>query len=159
VKRLLLLATLVAAFPSAGGHAADTSLPLLPPAARAGQTVFYGHVRSLTPRGGRFEMRFDPAWWLTGVAAERAAVQDKAIRPGEAVPNDYYIVEAGHRLLTCPVPASATVTVLNRRALPQSMPTTVAKLAQLVRSGTSNGFWIRLDKRGSVISLDQQYQP
>jgi hypothetical protein len=159
VKHLLLLAPLVIAFPSAAGHATNSSLPLLPPATRAGQTVFYGHIHSLKREGGLFEMRFDPAWWLTGVAAQRAAAQDNSIRPGERVPNDYYVVEAGHRLLTVPVPASAAVTVLNQRALPQSMPTTVAKLAQRVQSGTSFGFWARLDKRGSVISLDQQYQP
>ena len=36
----------------------------------------------------------------------------KAIRPGEAVPNDYYEVNQGHRLFTYRVPARAHVTVL-----------------------------------------------
>jgi hypothetical protein len=39
---------------------------LLPPAAPAGQMVFYGHVKSLTPSGGRYLLRFDPAWRLGG---------------------------------------------------------------------------------------------
>ena len=55
----------------------------LPPAAPAGQMVLYGHIKSLARKSGRFEMRFDPAWWLTGVAAEGAAVEDKAISPGD----------------------------------------------------------------------------
>ena len=43
----------------------------------------YGHVKSLTRKGTRYEMRFDPAWVLNGVAAEHAAVEDGAIAQGE----------------------------------------------------------------------------
>src|SRR3954469_15931161 len=76
--------------------------------------VQYAHVKSLRRTGGRFVMRVDPALWLTGVTAYHAAVEDKAVQPGEAVPNDYYIREEGHRLLTYRVPANARVTVLTR---------------------------------------------
>jgi hypothetical protein len=133
----------------------------LPPAARVGETVLYGHIRSLTRKGKRFELRFDPAWWLGGVPAERAAVQDKVIRPGEPVPNDYYIVDESHRLLTYVVPATAHVTVLDIRHLPNSVSVSVDRLARLVRAGTRFGFWIRVGKRypSPVLSLDQQYQP
>src|SRR5512133_937903 len=88
----------------------------LPPAAPAGQMVLYGHIKSLAHKSGRFEMRFDPAWWLTGVAAESAAVEDGAISPGDSVPNDYYIVDEAHRLLTYVVAAKAPVTIITAGA-------------------------------------------
>jgi hypothetical protein len=133
----------------------------LPPAAPAGQMVLYGHIKSLAQKSGRFEMRFDPAWWLTGVAAERAAVEDKAISPGDSVPNDYYIVDEGHRLLTYVVAAKAPVTVVTSGAAHTRI--TVSKLAQLLsgKNPSGFGFWIRVGDKypNPVLSLDQQYQP
>jgi hypothetical protein len=129
------------------------------------EIVLYGHVKSLTRKGPRFELRFDPALWLQGVTAQRAAVEDKAIRPGEPVPNDYYIVDESHRLLTYWVPASARVAVLTRAIRPAAI--TVSELAQIVKGknpkhrplfGPKLGFWIRV-ATDTVRSLDQQYQP
>ena len=140
---------------------------LLPPAAPAGQTVQWGHIKSLTRKGSRYELRFDPAWWLSGVTAQRAAVADGAIRPGEAVPNDYYVVDESHRWLTYYVPLAtrATVLVLGPCAVSIGMP----ELAQIVKGrnprhrklydrGNNLGYWIRT-RIDSVRSLDQQYQP
>jgi hypothetical protein len=42
----------------------------LPRAAAAGQMVLYGHIKSVARKSGRFEMRFDPASWLTGCGGE-----------------------------------------------------------------------------------------
>ena len=157
------------AAPTSSPVAREAGQPRLPPAASAGEIVLYGHVKSLTRHGSRFEMRFDPAWWLSGVTAERAAVADKAIRPGEAVPNDYYIVEEGHRLLTYLVPQTAHVTVLTRhggRLIPATA-ITVSELAQIVKGRNPKhrqlmepkaGFWMRV-AMDTVRSLDQQYQP
>ena len=39
---------------------------LLPPAAPAGQMTLYGHVKALTRKGGRYVLRFDPAWFTSG---------------------------------------------------------------------------------------------
>jgi hypothetical protein len=157
----VLVAANVSATPTATSVRRASQPVQLPPAAHAGETVLYGHIRSLRRTGERFEMRFDPAWWLSGVPAERAAVQDKVIRPGEPVPNDYYIVDDDHRLLTYVVPTTARVTVLDRRGLPNSIAVRVDRLARLVRGGTRFGFWIRVGKRypSPVLSLDQQYQP
>jgi hypothetical protein len=154
-----------------------TSRPSVAPAsssavAKQREVVQYGHIKSLARKGRRFELRFDPAWWLTGLTAERAAVEDKAIRPGEAVPNDYYIVDETHRLLTYVVPATAHVTVLTRRGA-GPIPATaisVSELAQIVKGKNPRhrrltepkaGFWIRIGNKypGPVLSLDQQYQP
>jgi hypothetical protein len=150
---------------------APTSLSVqLPPAAPAGQMVVYGHVKSLARKSGRFEMRIDPAWWLTGVAAERAAVEDGAISPGQGVPNDYYIVDEGHRLLTYVVAANAPVTIVTSGAAHTRI--TVSELAQLFSGKNPRhralmgpvrgfGFWIRVGDKypNPVLALDQQYQP
>jgi hypothetical protein len=142
----------------------------LPPVAPAGQMVLYGHIKSLARKSGRFEMRFDPAWWLTGVAAEGAAVEDGATSPGQGVPNDYYIVDEGHRLLTYVVAANAPVTIVTAGAGHARI--SVSELAQLLGGNNPRhrslmgpvrgfGFWIRVGDRypNPVLSLDQQYQP
>jgi hypothetical protein len=133
------------------------------------ELAHYGHISTLARKGGRFELRFDPAWWLGGVTASRAAVEDGAIQPGEPVPNDYYIREAGHRLLTFVVPATARVTVLTNAGQIRSTRVPVAELAQIVKGknpksrplydrGNSLGYWIRV-ATDTVRALDQQYQP
>ena len=130
------------------------------------ELVHYGHVRSLVRRGSRYELRFDPAWWLGGVTAKRAAREDTG--SGD-VPNDYYLVEEGHRSLTYLVPATARATVLvnaGARGI-RSVRVGVAELAEIVRGGNPRGrplygarlgFWIRV-ATDTVRSLDQQYQP
>jgi hypothetical protein len=114
-------------------------------------------------------LRVDPALWLSGVTAYHAAVEDKAIAPGEPVSNDYYIRDSDHRLLTYRVPSNARVTVLTRAGT-GPIPTTaisVAEFAQIVQGKNPKhrrllepkaGFWLRvaIDR---VFSLDQQYQP
>jgi len=132
------------------------------------ELVLYGHVKSLAPKGRRFELRFDPAWWLGGVTANRAAVEDKVIAPGDVVPNDYYIREEGHRALTYLVPAATHVSVLTSSDQGiRSTAISVAELAQIVKGknpkhrrlfAANLGFWIRV-ATDTVRSLDQQYQP
>jgi hypothetical protein len=48
------------------------------PQAREGtqEPVFYAHVASLKAAGDGFELELDPAWWLTGVTAMRAKLED-----------------------------------------------------------------------------------
>ena len=160
----------VLAAPAAPSARRGVALLRLPPAAPAGQTVLWGHIKSLGRKGGRFEMRFDPAWLLKGVTAERAAVEDGVLRPGEPVPNDYYIVEEGHRLLTYVVAANAHVTILGRGL--QTIEITVSELSQIVKGKNPKnrqlfdrarglGYWIRVGNKypNAVRSLDQQYQP
>jgi len=131
------------------------------------QLVFYGHVKSLQHEASGFELRVDPALWLGGLTANRAAVEDKAISPGDPVPNDYYIRDEGHRLLTYRVPADAHVTVLTYKGGIRGTPISVAELADLVAGRNPRhlrlfepkaGFWIRV-ATDTVRSLDQQYQP
>ena len=133
------------------------------------ETVQFGHIESLTRKGDHFELRFDPAWFLSGETANIAAAEDGAVEAGQPVPNDNYVVEEGHRLLTYLVPDDAKVTVLTKDGDPAQLgatPITVSELAQIVQ-GNSNlelfepletGVWIRVNV-DAVRTIDQQYQP
>jgi hypothetical protein len=142
-----------------------------PPAVAAqpcGDRIF-GHIRSLAHKGSRYELRFDPALWLSGETANTAAAEDGSIAPGEPVPNDYYIVDESRRALTYFVSPAASVTVLtNNAAGIHSTPITVSELAEIVRTGKSSrrrlfeplesGVWIRT-RIDTACALDQQYRP
>jgi hypothetical protein len=157
----------LSAAPATSSASREPGLLRLPPATPAGETTMWGHIKSLTHRGRRFEMRFDPAWLLHGSTASRAALEDTG---SSDVPNDYYIVEEGHRSLTYVVPANAHVTVLDRGL--RATPISVSELAQIVKGKNPKhrplfdranglGFWIRVGYKypNPVLSLDQQYQP
>ena len=129
----------------------------------------FGHIHSLRRTGSGYEVRFDPAWFTSGVTANRAAAEDGVVEPGQPVPNDNYRVEEGHRLLTYLVPADAAVTVLTRRGDPSGFGATrisVAQLAEIVDGKTpvklfeplDTGVWIRFHV-DTVCTADQQYQP
>jgi hypothetical protein len=148
-----------------GTGAAAASEARLAQSSPSQRQTLYGHVRSIDLKGGRFELRLDPAWWLTGVAAERAC----GCGP---VANDYYIVDESHRLLTFPVRRDARVTILVRGGSgPRPTATiSVAELAQIVKGRNPRhrrllepkaGFWITVGVKypNPVVSLDQQYQP
>jgi hypothetical protein len=134
------------------------------------ELFLYGHIEALARQGRRFELRFDPAWWLGGVTANRAAIEDKVIPPGDVVPNDYYIRDESRRLLTYRVPATAHATVITSSAKGfRSTAITVSELAQIVKGKNPKqrplldqrnflGFWIRI-ATDTIRSLDQQYQP
>jgi hypothetical protein len=129
----------------------------------------FGHIASLSKKGADYELRFDPAWFTSGVTANTAAAEDGVVAPGEPVPNDNYRVEEGHRLLTYLVPPSTPVTVLTREGDPTSFgatPISVAELAELVEGKRpvelfeplDSGVWARYQV-DTVCALDQQYQP
>jgi hypothetical protein len=152
-------------FASSGPSSAAASSAAARP---CGDLALYGHVESLTRRGDHFEMRFDPAWFLSGVTASRAALEDTG---SSDVPNDNYVVEEGHRLLTYLVPATADIRVLSRTGkLPgtgfPSTAITASQLAQLVdgkvpvklAESLESGFWMRVNG-DTVCSLQQQYRP
>ena len=163
-----IAATLVsvsAASSSAGSQGA--SFLRLPRATATGELSQYGHVRALVKAGSAYRLRFDPAFWLGGVTASKAAAEDGVVMPGEPVPNDYYVRDESRKALTYVVPASARVTVLDSRL--RSFSITPAQLAEIVKGRNPTGrrlfdrtnglgYWalLRVD---TVLSLDQQYQP
>lgn len=127
----------------------------------------YGYVRSLARAGNAHRLRFDPALWLTGETANRAAREDGVVGPGETVPNDYYIRNESRRTLTYLVPRTARVTVVALRSgVPRSIRISVAQLARAAGGesigiplyGRTLGYWARIEG-DRVLRLDQQYQP
>jgi ABC-type phosphate transport system substrate-binding protein len=158
--KLLAIASVAALAVAAGSSAFSAATQQSP-----SQGPLYGHIKSITRSGDRFVMRFDPAWWLTGLAAERAC----GCRP---VANDYFVVDESHQLLTFAVRRDAHVAVLTRGGPIGITSISVAELAQIIRGKNPKhrlllgrtagyGFWIRTGVRypNPVVSLDQQYQP
>jgi hypothetical protein len=170
VKRGLVALGLLATV-AAGCGSTRTVTTTVTVGAKAGvgaphRQVWFGTIRALTRHGDGYLLRFDPQWSLAGVTANAAAVEDGVLAPGDAVPNDYYRVDEGHRVLTFRVPPNARVTVLSRGV--QGSRVTVAQLAGLVRDERAlghplfeplrTGFWLQVDI-DTVRSLDQQYVP
>jgi hypothetical protein len=158
-RSLVILAAGIIAVAAAGSTIAALSSSA--PAGKPKQMALYGHVKSIAPHGRRLELRFDPALWLTGVAAERAC----GCSP---VPNDYFVVDETHRLLTFVVRRDATVTIVT--AHDYATPITVGELGQIVAGKNPKhrdllepkaGFWIRIGARypNPIVALGQQYQP
>jgi hypothetical protein len=144
------------------------SAPRVAGAQPCGEQVLFGHVKSVTPKGARFELRFDPAWFTSGLTATRASLEDTGY--GD-VPNDSYVIEEGHRLLTYILPANAHITVLTRGGRLDgggfsSTAVTPSQLAELLAGKQpvklfeelGTGFWMHVHV-DTVCSLRQQYHP
>ena len=175
---LLALAGLVVVLPASSRPAepatsAQTTPPvsaLLPHGAFGPrQLVFFAYVKSVTRTAGRYRMRVDPTWVLTGLTGTTAAVEDGALRPGEPIPNDNYYLNEGRRLLTYRIAPGARVTVLaNPGTGPASTVVPLAEFSQIVKGknpakrpglwGPGSGFWIRA-QGDTALTIDQAYKP
>lgn len=136
----------------------------------AAQQTYFGHIVSLTRSGGGYVMRFDPSWWLTGVTANAAAAASMHVhcapRACPPVPNDYYTLDEGDRVLTFLVAPDARGTVLTTGSNLAGTPIGVAQLAKLVAQGPQaklfeplgSGTWIRV-RNDTVRAFAQQYRP
>ena len=165
-RRILVVVALAVALVVLSVSAA-TAITLLAGPPR--NIVQYGYVRSLVPSGSAYRMRFDPALWLSGRTANRAAVEDGVIPPGEPVPNDYYVRNESRKQLTYTVPRNARITIVTNESLSgvQSTRIAVSELAAIVKGrnpknrklyGPQLGFWVRI-VGDRATRLDQQYQP
>jgi hypothetical protein len=173
---LAMCAALVVALPAASETAERSTTTATPPASAflprgafgPRQLVFFGYVRSLTRRGGIYVARIDPSLILTGITASTAAVEDKVLKPGEPVPNDYYERNESKRPLTYVVRANAHVTVLTNPGEIRSTLVPVSEFAQIVKGenpknrpglwGPGSGFWIRI-QADRALAFDQPYRP
>ena len=161
MKRSLVIFAVAGIIAAAATGSTLAAFAFSGPVGRPNQLVLYGHVKSMAQNGGRFELRFDPALWLSGTAAEHVC----GCKP---VPNDSVVVEESHRLLTFAVRPGAVVTVVTRRNL--ATPISVEELAQIVAGKNPKhrsllepkaGFWITIGEKypNPIVSLGQQYQP
>src|SRR5437763_1952108 len=57
-------------------------------ASATGDQRLYGHIKALVRRGGHYELRFDPAWFLSGVTANvaQADAQGSPCQPSACPP-------------------------------------------------------------------------
>ena len=163
MKRAGVLVVVVAAGAAFAGWALASNAFFSPPLT----LVQYGHIKSIKAVGGAYELRLDPAYWLQGLTAQRAAAQ-----AGQTVEDDYYILDPDHRQLTYKLPASAAATVLTNSAGGiKSTRVPISELAQIVRGKNPKhrpllengslrtlGYWVKT-KIDQVVSIDQQYQP
>ncbi len=163
MRRVVVLGAVAAVAGSLGGWALASTLFYSPPST----IVQFGHIKSITKVGGAYVLKLDPAYWLGGLTAQRAAKED-----GTEVDNDYYIVDPDHRLLTYRLPATASATVItNAPGGLKSTKVSIAELAQIVKgknpkhrplleTGSSRtlGYWVATSI-DTVKSIDQQYQP
>ena len=134
-----------------------------------GDQRLYGQVKALERKGDHYELRFDPAFFLSGVTANVAHAEDQhtACRPSACPPvdNDNYVVDEGHRLLTYLVPADVRGGVITTCCTP-STTITVGQLAEIVSGKSSlklfeplsTGVWI-LVHGDTVRTFAQQYIP
>jgi hypothetical protein len=139
-----------------------------------GDQRLYGQVKSLERKGDHYELRFDPAFFLSGVAANVAQAEDQhtPCQPSACPPvaNDNYVVDESHRLLTYLVPADVQGTVLTKSGSSggpfPATTITVAQLAQIIAGKSSlklfeplsSGVWI-LVHVDTVRTFAQQYRP
>jgi hypothetical protein len=179
VKASLLVLTVLAVVLAAAGAAhlraapqvSQAASPFLPtpPVGAPRQIVIFARVKAAVAKGSRFEVRVDPAEYLSGETANRAAIADKLIPPGDVVPNDHYIRDEGHKLLAYKLPANAHITVITNDGTsgPRATAISPSELGQIVKGKNpnhrhlfepKNGFWIRLAS-DTALALDQQYSP
>jgi hypothetical protein len=148
---------------------APTSAQTMPISAPPRERPLYGHVVMIerADDDDGFEIAFDPAFWLEGQTAARAAADDGRIEAGEPVPNDYYVRDESDLVLAFFAPNDVPVTVLTlAEGRVESTRITVGELADIVAGeettrrlyGRELGYWIRL-QADTIVSIDQQYQP
>lgn len=137
--------------------------------ATSGVQSYYGHIVSLQRSGAGYLLRFDPAWFLSGITANAAAAADLHISCApeqcEAVPNDNYPLDESHRAYYFRVPANVHGTVLTRGSNLDGTDISVAQLAQIVAGKgmklfepLESGVWIRVHS-DTVQTFSQQYRP
>ena len=170
MRRVVVIAASAVIFGVLSVPAATTATSQVPRLAGPPATIVqYGYVRSLVRSDNRYRMRFDPALWLSGETANRAAVADGVIPSGDAVPNDYYVRNETRKQLTYAVLPGARVTVVTNSGTSglRSTRISVSELAAIVAGrnpkqrklyGRHLGYWARI-AGDRVTRLDQQYQP
>ena len=160
MKSSLVILAALAAFAGATVAFATGS-----PSAKPARVAFFGHIKQMRPTAKGYEIKFDPAWWLNGHAAEQAAFEDTGSRD---VPNDYYIVDEGHRLLSFLIARGASITVLTRSLKPLRISS--AELNAIVHGknpqhrslfSPTAAWWIQVGNKypNPAVALSQQYQP
>ena len=126
-----------------------------------------GYIKKVWVQGGERYISIDYAEMLTGQAAIDAAVAAGEIKPGEDLPNDYYIRNTNHELRDFEVSGSVAITTATWDASADEPRTitwvdfvslwsaTPPEAAVYLRD---TPWWIERDGQ-TVIKIDEQYLP
>ena len=128
----------------------------------------FGYIRSVSTAGPATTLAFDEAEFLTGKEAQRAAVEDGAVEPGEPVPNDYYIRNPDKSTKTIPIANDAKITAtrcpLCRHGRPGELGPFLASFMQGRQTyaepyrGKYGLYWLTIQD-GAAVAIDEQYVP
>jgi hypothetical protein len=110
---------------------------------------------------------FDLIQWLTGDAANEAAVADGVIQEGDSVPNDYYIVNDNPMLRTISIVPGLPVdlSTWDCQNIPTEKTVTFERFGELysdparcAQNLVHNPYWITVHE-GVVVAMKEQYRP
>jgi hypothetical protein len=128
----------------------------------------FGYIRSVSTAGPSATLAFDEAEFLEGKEAQRAAEEDGVIKPGEPVPNDYYIRNPDKSTQTLPIATDAKITArrcsLCRNGQPGNLEDFLASFMKTGQTyadpyrGAEAQYWLTIED-GTVVAIDEQYVP
>lgn len=169
MRRLAILATAVLVLAGCGSDSGDGTPEASDTTTQkqaAGEQ--FGYIRSVSTAGPAATLAFDKAEFLTGDEAQRAAVEDGALPPGEPVPNDYYIRNPDKSTRTLLIATDAEITARRCRLCRNGQPGNVDDfLGSFMKKGQTYGdpyrgaeslYWLTIED-GAVVAIDEQYVP
>ena len=128
----------------------------------------FGYIRSVSTAGPTATLAFDDAKFLTGKEAQQAAAEDRAVEPGESVPNDYYIRNPDKATRTLRIANEATVTSVRcspcREGVQGKLEPFLASFMEPRRGygasyrGKYGLYWLTIED-GEVVAIREQYVP
>ncbi len=170
-RALLLSLALIAAGCGGGGDERAAPEPATTQATTTTRSMpaeHFGYIRSVSTAGPAATLAFDEAQFLTGKNAQKAAEEDGAVSPGEAVPNDYYIRNPDKATRTLRIANDAKITAtrcpLCRHGRPGELGPFLASFMQGRQTyadpyrGTNGLYWLTIED-GQVVAIDEQYVP
>ena len=129
----------------------------------------FGYVRAVNIASDPATIDFDVAEFLSSQIAQDAAVEDGVIRPGEPVPNDYYIRNEDKSVESLEVSPDVKVThVQCPTSCSEGLPGDFDAFAAAFKGqgytlndeyrGAESQYWVTVDG-GEVVAIDEQYLP
>ena len=175
MRRLAILATAVLVLAGCGSDSGDGTPEASGTTTQSSTTTQkqaageqFGYIRSVSTAGPAATLAFDEAEFLTGDEAQRAAVEDGALPPGEAVPNDYYIRNPDKSTRTLLVATDAEITArrcgLCRHGQPGNVDDFLGSFMKKGQTyadpyrGAESLYWLTIED-GTVVAIDEQYVP
>ena len=175
MRRLAILASAVLVLAGCGSDSGDGTPDASGTTTESGTTTQkhvageqFGYIRSVSTAGPAATLAFDEAEFLTGDEAQRAAVEDGALPPGEPVSNDYYIRNPDKSTRTLPIATDAEITArrcpLCRNGQPGNVDDFLGSFMKKGQTyadpyrGAESLYWLTIED-GTVVAIDEQYVP